>query len=38
MTEFKLQKYEPKKLASSLPVGVMPKKTEKSILDDLEDI
>jgi hypothetical protein len=35
MTEFKVQKYEPKRLTSSLPVGVMPKKTEKDILDDL---
>jgi len=35
MTEFKQQKYEPKKLASSLPVGVMPKKIERDILDDL---
>jgi len=35
MTEFKLQKYEPKRLTSSLPVGVMPKKVEKDILDDL---
>jgi len=35
MTEFTLQKYEPKKLASSLPVGVMAKKPEKDILDDL---
>jgi hypothetical protein len=28
MTEFKFQKYEPKKLNSSLPVGVMTKKTQ----------
>jgi len=35
MTEFKFQKYEPKKLNSSLPVGVMPKKTpEEDLLDD----
>jgi len=30
MTEFKVQKYEPKKLTSSLPVGVTPKKAEKT--------
>jgi len=41
MTEFKKQQYEPKKLGSSLPVGVMQKKAEpekkekKDILDDL---
>jgi len=36
MTEFKFQKYEPKKLASSLPVGVMPKRIEsENIIDDL---
>jgi len=37
MTEFQFQKYEPKRLTTSLPVGVMPKKTDKErdILDDL---
>jgi len=37
MTEFQFQKYEPKKLTTSLPVGVMPKRTDKErdILDDL---
>jgi len=41
MTQFTVQKYEPKKLASSLPVGVMPKKPveeERNILDDLDEI
>jgi len=37
MTEFQFQKYEPKRLTTSLPVGVMAKKSEKErdILDDL---
>jgi len=38
MTEFQFQKYEPKRLTTSLPVGVMPKERETKARDILDDL